>query len=60
MVQWVKNMTAAGQVVAELQVQSPAQSSGLTIWRCQSCSIGHDSGSDSVLGLGFHMLWAQP
>ena len=29
MAQWVKNLTAAAQVAVELQVQSPAQHSGL-------------------------------
>lgn len=33
---------------ARMQVQSPARHSVLGIWRCPSCGLGHDSGSDLI------------
>ena len=37
---------------AGMQVQSPAWHSGLRIWLCHSCSLGHDCGSDLIPGWG--------
>ena len=42
--QWVKNLTAAAQVAAEVWIRSPAQLSGLRIWHCCSCSLESISG----------------
>ena len=39
-------------VTAEMQVQSLAQCSGLSIQHCPNCSIGPTCGSDSIPGLG--------
>ena len=47
--QWVKNLAAVAWVDAE--VQSPACHSGLRIWCCHGCGIGHSCGLDSVPGL---------
>ena len=52
MAQWVKNLTAAAQVAAEVQVQFPGRGSGLKFWHCHTCGIGHNCGSDSIPGLG--------
>ena len=35
-----------------MQVQSLAQHSGLRIWCCHSCSLGHSCGSNLIPGLG--------
>ena len=43
-VQWVKNLTAAAQVTAEVWVLSPAWCSGLRIQHCHSC------GPNSIYG----------
>ena len=60
MVQWVKNPTAAAGVTAEVQVQAPAQCSGL---RIRVVTAEHRS----QLRLGFYpwpgnfnVLWVQP
>ena len=44
---------------AGTQVPSPAWHSGLRIQHCHSCSLGHDYGSDLILGLGtpYAMGW---
>ena len=38
--QWVKNPTAVAQITVEVQVQSLAQHSGLSIQHCFSCDVG--------------------
>ena len=35
----------------------PAQGSGLTIWHCCGCSIGHNCGLDSIPGPGASACW---
>ena len=35
-----------------MQVQFPGQHSGLRIWHCHSCSLGHNCGSDLIPGQG--------
>ena len=45
---------------AGLQVQSPAQYSGLGIWHCHSCSLGHNSGLDLIPGPGTPYATGQP
>ena len=41
MVQWVKNRIVTVQVTLEVQVQSLAWNSGLRIWHCCRCGVGH-------------------
>ena len=42
-------------------VLSTAQHSGLGIWHCCSCGVGHSCSSDLIPGPGnFHMLWLWP
>ena len=43
-----------------MQVQSPAQHSGLRIWRCGSCSLGCNDGSDLIPGPGTPYAVGQP
>jgi len=44
--QRVKYLMAASWVAAEVQVQSPAQHSGLRLWHCHGCGL------DSIPSLG--------
>ena len=44
---------------AGTQIRSLAQLSGLRIWRCHSCSIGHNCSSDLICSLGTPCAEAQ-
>ena len=44
------------RAAAEAWVQSPAQSSGLRIWCCQSSGAGHSCRLDSISGLELPQL----
>ena len=46
MVQWAQQCLCNTRT----QVQSPAGHSGLRIWGCHSCSIGHNCSSDLIPG----------
>ena len=50
--QWVKNLTAAAQVTAEVRVWSLVQCSGIRIQHCCSWSVGCSHSLDSFPGLG--------
>ena len=51
-VHWVKNLTAAAQVTAEVWIPSSARPSGLRIQRCYNCVIGCSCGLDLIPDLG--------
>ena len=39
MAQWIKNLTSVAQVAVEVQVQSPAQCSGLKGWGISAVAV---------------------
>ena len=42
------------------QVPPPAWHSGLRIWHCHSCGLGHNCGSALISGWGTPYAWVQP
>ena len=52
MVQWVKNLTAVAQISTEVQVQSPAQHSGV-----KDLVLVTATAQIQSLAGNFHMLW---
>ena len=52
MAHWVQDPTAAALVAMEVQLQSLARYSGLSIQCCHSCDAGQSCGSDLTPGLG--------
>ena len=52
MVQWVRVPTEAAWFAVKVQVRSLAWHSGLRIWPCHNCDIGHSYGSNLTPGLG--------
>ena len=53
--QRVKDLTTMAQVAAEVRVGSTARHSGLRMWCCCSCGIGHNCSLDSTPGPGTSM-----
>ena len=52
MAQYVKNLTLVAQVSVEVLGSTPSLHSGLRIWRCCSCSVGHSCSLDQSLTQG--------
>lgn len=55
MVQWVKNLTVVAQVIAEVQVQSPAQHSELKTPELPQLWLLFNPWPGNI-----HMLWVWP